>query len=228
MRGGAPSDSPRDRDTPRPPKGYIYISGYFLATDRRNCGGGKARIDNDPNFWDPPPTPPTWGICRPDLTRLVCPGDYAFFVLPARSKLPQMIYGYMRVSGVINHMEAFHTAALGAKRMRKGKNPNGNILVRADGSYHREADGGLHQDRFARIKESYVVGDLQKSEFLLDNEAKLHRLALSFVPALRKILGRSGSTPIEIISRKGRRLTESQIHQLLIWLGASARAEGPK
>jgi hypothetical protein len=44
--------------------------------------GGVGWLDNDPHFWEPPPT---WGICRTDSRRVVKVGDYIFFVLPKAS-----------------------------------------------------------------------------------------------------------------------------------------------
>ncbi len=118
-------------------QGRIYISGAFTTINPSN-----GRLNKDPHFWT---MPPTWGICRTDYRKTINIGDYAFFVLPQTSELPQMIYGYLRVSEKITHIEAFDRPELQEKRMGN-KNPNGNIIVNAKGQYNR-FDYNIHKDR---------------------------------------------------------------------------------
>lgn len=79
----------------RPMKGRIYISGAFTTVVHSKCKQ-LGELDNDPHFWE---SPPTWGICRPDIRELLNfkNDNYIFFVLPKKSDLPQMIYGYMKI-----------------------------------------------------------------------------------------------------------------------------------
>ncbi len=144
-------------------------------------------------------------------------GDYVFYVLPRSAELPQMVYSFLRVADIITHEEAFRTPSLEGKRMRKGKNPNGNIIVNAKGDYH-PADAGVHRDRFKRIRKRYVVGDPEESEFLLTDTRRLRRLAGDFVATLNRILGKTARTPFVAITRYGRTLNEGQTKQLLSWL----------
>src|SRR3989344_1847713 len=85
-------------------KGYIYIAGSFLNPDTIKCARSSNWIDNDPHIYS---KPFTWGICRYDLRNAADPGDYVFFVLPKRSRLPQTIFAYMKISKIITHKEAY-------------------------------------------------------------------------------------------------------------------------
>ncbi len=202
-------------------KGYIYIAGYFLATGRSSCGEGPGRIDNDPNFWDGPPTPPTWGICRPDLRERVTDGDYVFFVSPRRSALGQTVFGYMQVLEDTDHATAFHRPELRPKRMRVGKNPNGNILVTGQGKYNRKADAGAHEHNFERIQAHYVIGNPQSSWFgLLDAEtrANLSQKAVEFPRVLREVFDLPGERPIDIITRAGKEMNQAEVEALRRWV----------
>jgi hypothetical protein len=60
------------------------------------------------------------------------------------------------------------------------KNPNGNIIVDADGHYNR-FDGGVHADRFDKIKRYYIIGDTVQSKFLSEDRIKLLAPKLDFV-----------------------------------------------
>ena len=54
-------------------KGFIYIAGTFEKVSQPKDKSDWR--DNDPHFWS---SPPTWGICRPDLRERVDIGDYVF------------------------------------------------------------------------------------------------------------------------------------------------------
>jgi hypothetical protein len=192
-------------------KGFIYIASAFHTVNRSKCGQGGQWVDNDPHFWN---EPPTWGICRNDLRRLCRNGDYIFFVLPRRGRHPQMIFGYIRVEEKISHLAAYHRADLRQKRMGN-KNPNGNIIVDAKGRYNR-FDAGVHQPQFDRLKKEYVLGDPANSRMLDDRG--IRTLAPSFLSTLRSIIGIEGARAIDIISRRGRELTDAQVKRLLAWL----------
>jgi hypothetical protein len=190
---------------------FIYIAGSFETVNRSKCGRGKAWIDNDPHFWS---DPPTWGICRNDLRRKTTIGNYVFFVLPKTGKHPQMIFGYMKVEDKISHFDAYHRPQLLSKRMGN-KNPNGNIIVDARGQYNR-FDAGAHKHIFDKIKKEYVIGKKETSKFLTAKEIKL--LSPNFLGKLSQITGKKGNRPIDIISRYGLDLSNSQAQHLIAWI----------
>jgi hypothetical protein len=191
---------------------FIYIAGSFETVNRSKCGRGKAWIDNDPHFWS---DPPTWGICRNDLRQKTYPGNYIFFVLPKNGKHPQMIFGYMKVEEKISHIDAYHHPQLVLKRMGN-KNPNGNIIVDSHGKYNL-FDGSAHKNIFDKIKKEYAIGKQETSKFLTANEIK--SLAPNFVAKLSQITRKEGNRPIDIISRYGLELSNSQVQQLIAWIG---------
>jgi hypothetical protein len=193
-------------------KGYIYISGAFMTVKRSKCHG-TGWLDNDPHFWN---QPPTWGICRTDRRRCVKRGDYVFFVLPKGAEQPQMVYSYLRVLDKITHIEAYRRPSLMRKRMGPNKNPNGNIIVTADGEYNPWDGSPSHKQRFDDIKKHYVIGDPRKSEFLTIE--KIERLAPRFLGLLNSVFDTKGTTVFEVVRRGGRRLDAKQVRRLLRWL----------
>ncbi len=198
--------------------GRIFISGSFTTVDRNTCGQGGGWVDNDPHLWD---SPPTWGICRPDLRKLVHEGDYVFFVLPRASELPQTVYAYLRAREIITHMKAYNRPELRMKRMRRTRRgqPNGNIIVTRAGQYN-ELDGNPdHKRRFDSIKRHYVIGDAEHSRLL--SRAKIEAMAPAFADVLYGIFGVRAPRPIGVISRWGRVMTDSQANELLSWLRGS-------
>ncbi len=192
-------------------EGRIYISGVFTTVNRNKCGGGVGWLDNDPHFWEPPPT---WGICRTDFRRVIKVGDYIFFVLPKASELPQMVYGYFRVREKITHMQAFRRPELRHKRMAH-KKPNGNIITDAHGRYN-QFDDGHHKDRFDKIKPYYVIGDAKESKFF--SEETIRKFAPGFPAILNRVFGTRRKSVFGTIGRKGRRMSEEQVSRLLACL----------
>jgi len=190
-------------------KGRIYISGVFANLKYVKCRPNVDWLDNDPHFWS---SPPTWGICRTDFRGVMSKGDYIFFVLPKKTDLPQMVYGYFKIADHIDHLTAYHLFP--NKRMRE-TNPNGNIIVNADGTYN-QLDGGAHLSRFNQIKKHYIVGEIRDHCFL--KPVHIRRLAPLFLNTLNNIFNCDKNEIIKILTRKGRILNESQIYMLMNWL----------
>lgn len=196
-------------------QGRIYISSAFTNLRYVKCKPNSAWLDNDPHFWK---SPPTWGICRTDFRKQLNKDDYIFFVLPKYSKdekdldLPQMIYGYFKIVDHIDHLTAYKSFP--QKRMRN-TNPNGNIIVDANGHYN-EFDGDVHRSRFSQIRKHYIVGHRSKNKFLKPQE--IRRLAPTFLMTLNAIFQTDASDIFEVIGRKGRKLSDKQITRLLDWI----------
>jgi len=191
--------------------GYIYIASAFETVNRSSCGQAGSWIDNDPHFWT---DPPTWGICRPDLRAGASEKDVVYFVLSKHGRHPQMIFAYLTIKEIITHTQAFARPELLSKRMGN-KTPNGNIIVNARGEYNR-FDAGMHFDKFDRIKLRYAIGDPAESRMLSSRE--IQRLAPSFIRQLSCTIGKQGTSAVDFISRKGRKLTLSQVQALMHWL----------
>lgn len=202
-------------------KGAIYIAGAFRTVIKSKCGCRVDSPDNDPHFWS---TPPTWGICRPDLRERLDSGDYIFFVLPRKSDLPQSIFGYLKIDSVITHAEAYAHAGLTSKRMGN-KSPNGNIIVDKCGRYNRY-DGNVHKSNFDRIEKRFAVSNADDWVFL--NENAIRRSAESFMPMLRRILDSDGKMPIDLISRYGKTLGEGQVKALKEWVQSFTPSRGTR
>lgn len=192
-------------------KGYIYIASSFETVNRSACGQSGSWIDNDPHFWT---SPPTWGICRPDLRAGAREGDVVFFALPKNGRHPQSIFAYLTIEKIVSHSEAFRDMKLLSKQMGN-KTPNGNIIVNKNGLYNR-FDSGAHLRNFEKIKRHYAVGKIAESRMLSHHE--IQRLAPSFIEQLSLIMGKQGKSAFDIISRKGRKLSPDQVQALLTWI----------
>lgn len=190
-------------------QGRSYISSAFTSIKINKCKPINNWLDNDPHFWN---SPPTWGICRTGFKKNLGEGDYVFFVLPNNSELPQMIYAYMRIEEKITHLDAY--PRFPQKRMGN-KNPNGNIIVNQDGSYSK-FDLEIHKDRFNEITNYYLVGSKSESKFLTSKE--IEYLSRDFLKILQQVFNTNLTTIFKIIGRKGRVLNPGQIQTLLNWL----------
>lgn len=216
--------------------GYIYIAGYFDCLhnifESQLLIQKFKLIDNDPDFR----LPFTWGICRPDLREKVKEGDMIFFVLPKNNKhgLEQMIFAYITVKDIIKHKDAYHRSDLECKRMTTNIvtyrpfnskfSPyliaqKGNIIVDGNGNYNSlDID---HENNFERIKENYVIADMGNSKLLTLDEMK--NLSNNFLDKLLEITNYqntkgNGIRAIDIISKYGFTLNESQTKKLVDWL----------
>jgi hypothetical protein len=52
--------------------GMMYIANSFKTVGRTARERGNWPVDNDPHFWQ---SPPTWGICRNDLRKKATAGQ---------------------------------------------------------------------------------------------------------------------------------------------------------
>jgi len=196
--------------------GMMYIANSFKTVGRTAKARGRWPVDNDPHFWS---SPPTWGICRPDLRRKAKPGQTIFFVLSKHAQHPQMVFGYMRIARIVTHARAYRL--LPGKRMG-AHDPNGNIIVGRTGRYN-VWDEGHHRHNFLKIRQRYAIGDPAASRFL--TEQQLIAKAQGFLPTLRQVLGtpagRDGTRAIDFITRAGcHALREDQVAALRRWVDA--------
>jgi len=97
------------------------------------------------------------------------------------------------------------------------KNPNGNILTDHNGNYN-SLDGGAHEHIFEKVKERYAVGYKDKSNIL--SKERIERLAPSFLSRLQAFTGKTGNRPIDIITRYGLELGDTQVEQFVAWVNA--------
>lgn len=190
--------------------GMMYIANSFKTVGRTANERTHWPADNDPHFWC---SPPTWGICRPDLRKKVLPGQTIFFVLSKYAQHPQMIFGYMKVFEVVSHLAAHRK--LPQKRMC-GLFPDGNIIVNAAGGYNRW-DAWSHEHNFQKIRGRYAIGDPAASRFLTPQQ--IASKAPQFLAILKEVLGGQGDRAIDYISRAGRQaLTGEQVRALTSWI----------
>jgi hypothetical protein len=80
---------------------------------------------------------------------------------------------------------------------------------------------GVHRRIFDKVKSEYAVGDPARSRLLSARD--IAHLAPQFMSTLGGILGNDGARPIDLISRYGRKLSDTQTEMFLHWLDGRDR-----
>jgi hypothetical protein len=151
------------------------------------------------------------GACRPDFRRQVKEGDNIFVISGKIPNSRQLIMGGFEVAEKISANDAYKRFPEQRLRQREDGQLTGNIIVDADGAQH-PLDS--HENFINRVQ-NYIVGTnclaLQTPEEIsLGREETLD--------ILRKIFGKNGESPIQMVGHFGRELTEDQVKLLREWL----------
>ena len=155
---------------------------------------------------------PTLGACRPDIRRLLVPGDLIFVVSGSVPGIPQFIFGGFEVAEKIDAMAAYRRfPALRLHRLSDGQ-IRGNIIVDARGKRHQL---DTHEvETFERRIVDYVVG---KNPIALVEPDEIARARDETVQLLRDVLGKPGTRPIDIMGRASK-LDHQQAGYIQDWM----------
>jgi hypothetical protein len=162
---------------------------------------------------------PTLGACRPDIRKQLQIGDHIFVISGKLPLVKQFVMGGFEIASKVPATEAYKMfPELRLRRLANGE-LTGNIIVGPDGRQHSLDD---HNSFDKRIKD-YVVGT---NLIAVSTPEEISRAREETVEALREILKRDGSSPIDIVGRWGCKLNETQVSQLREWLLQLKAAEG--
>lgn len=156
---------------------------------------------------------PSMGTCRPDLRRMVKPGDHIFVISGSRGRsIPQYVIGGMQIDKKLNdQLEALRLRPENALRF-DGNHRAGNIITLPDGTQHPldEHDKRDRNKFESRIK-NYILG---KNPVLLETPREIEIGRDRSVGILSNIFNVPGYRMQQVVGR-GRKLSNAQVDQLL-------------
>ncbi|MBL7091463.1 MULTISPECIES: hypothetical protein [unclassified Acidovorax] len=152
---------------------------------------------------------PTMGSCRPDLRRLVRPGDQIFVISGSMGpKHRQYVIGGLEIAEKLeDQLAALRKFPENALRFEAGKKI-GNIIVTADG-YQHPRDTHKPESFENRIK-NYLVG---QNPVVLESPREVELGRERTVDILSSLFDRSGPRVAQIVGRH-RKLTDEQADRL--------------
>jgi hypothetical protein len=152
---------------------------------------------------------PTMGSCRPDLRRLVRPGDQIFVISGSMGpKHRQYVIGGLEIAEKLeDQLAALRKFPENALRFEAGKKI-GNIIVTADG-YQHPRDNHKPESFENRIK-NYLVG---QNPVVLESPREVELGRERTVDILSSLFDRSGPRVAQIVGRH-RKLTDEQADRL--------------
>jgi hypothetical protein len=154
---------------------------------------------------------PTLGACRPDIRKKLQSGDHIFVISGRVPGFNQFVVGGFEIDSKIDASQAYKLFPEQRLRLREDGQLTGNIIVDANGTQH-QLDS---HDSFDRRIRNYVIGRSLISLVTPDEIADGRKQTLD---ALCEILQRKGETPVQVVTRFGKDLTERQVIQLREWL----------
>ena len=175
---------------------------YIFVSPGADPGAGLALVD--PMFGS---SRPSMGTCRPDLRRMVRPGDHIFVVSGSRGRTyQQYVIGGMQIDEKLeDQLEALRRLPQNQLAF-DGKQKSGNIIALPDGTQHPR---DRHSNFESRIK-NYVLG---KNEVVLETPKEVEIGRERSVDILSQLFDRPGSRIQEVMGRN-RRLSDAQADRL--------------
>jgi hypothetical protein len=163
---------------------------YIFVSPGSDPGAGRALVD--PMLTS---SKPSMGSCRPDLRRMVKPGDHIFVVSGSLGRsYPQYVIGGMQIDEKLDdQLEALRRLP---ENMLKfdGKEKRGNIIALPDGTQHPM---DRHSKFESRIK-NYVLG---KNAVVLETAREVQIGRERTVEILADLFNRTGSRVQQVMGR---------------------------
>ncbi len=157
---------------------------------------------------------PSLGACRPDVRRVVKPGDHVFAISGKVPGHSQFILGGFEVAEKISAMDAYRHYPEQRLSRRDDGEIAGNVIVDVRGRKHR-LDHHKAGKAFQRRISDYLVGC---NPVALVTPAEIARGRRETLDVLARVLGKLGSSPFDLLGRSAKTLTEPQVRLLLEWL----------
>jgi hypothetical protein len=181
------------------------VSSYIFISPRSDPGMGRPLAD--PLLTSG--SRPTMGTCRPDLRRLVRPGDQIFVISGSMGpKHRQYVIGGLEIAEKLaDQLAALEKFPENALRFDAGKKM-GNIIVTPDGYQHPQ-DTHPPETFEKRIK-NYLVG---QNPVVLETPREIELGRERTIDILSGLFNRSGPRVAQIVGRH-RKLTDEQADRL--------------
>jgi hypothetical protein len=181
---------------------------YIFVSPGSDPGAGLALVD--PMLSS---SKPSMGTCRPDLRRMVKPGDHIFVISGSRGRtIPQYVIGGMQIDKKLDdQLEALRHRPDNALRF-DGKQRSGNIIALPDGTQDpRDNHDKRDREKFESRIKNYILG---KHPVMLDTPKEVEIGRARSVGILGNIFAIPGHRMQQVVGR-GRKLSNAQVDQLL-------------
>lgn len=185
---------------------------YIFVSPGSDPGAGRSLVDPILSS-----SKPSMGTCRPDLRRMVKPGDHIFVISGSRGRtIPQYVIGGMEIDKRLeDQLEALRHRPENALRF-DGKERAGNIIALPDGTQDpRDDHDKRDREKFASRIKNYILG---KNPVILETPKEVEIGRDRSVGILSNIFDVPGHRMQQVVGR-GRKLSHAQVDQLLRALG---------
>jgi len=183
------------------------VSSYIFVSPGSDPGAGLALVD--PMLSS---SRPTMGTCRPDLRRMVKPGDHIFVISGSRGRtIPQYVIGGMQIDEKLeDQLEALRRMPQNSLRF-DGEQRVGNIIALPDGTQDpRDDHDKRDHDKFEKRIKNYVLG---KDAVILETQKEVEIGRDRSVRILSNLFGVNGHRMQQVVGR-GRKLSPMQVDLL--------------
>lgn len=154
---------------------------------------------------------PSLGACRPDVRRKIRVGDHVFVISGKIKNAKQFIMCGFEVVRKMDARDAYFAFPERRLCLREDGQLSGNIIVDANGAKHPLDDHPTFSSRLP----NYLIGD---KNIAPTSPCEIAPCREQTLDVLREVLGKNGSSPIEIVGRWGSQLTEEQVYGIRDWL----------
>lgn len=181
---------------------------YIFVSPGSDPGAGLALVD--PMLSS---SKPSMGTCRPDLRRMVRPGDHIFVISGSRGRtIPQYVIGGMQIDNKLqDQLEALRRHPENALRF-DGTQRAGNIIALPNGTQHPRDDHDMRDHaKFENRIKNYILG---RDPVLLETPKEVEIGRDRSVGLLSNIFDVQGTRMQQVVGR-GRKLSNPQVDRLL-------------
>lgn len=178
-------------------KAYIFVS-------PRSDPGIGVRLD-DPIFG----RITTMGQCRPDLRRLIKPGDHIFVISGTNKGVSQYVIGGFEVDEKLDALLAHKRFPDLRLKIENGEKV-GNIIVDGQGKHHPLDHHPEHN--FKRRIQNYLVG---RNHIQLNTDSEIRLGRENSLEILKEIFNTPRARKIREIIGRSARMDEAQVDKLL-------------
>lgn len=178
------------------------MSSYIFVSPGSDPGAGRLLVDPILNV-----AKPTMGTCRPDLRRMVKPGDHIFVISGSLGRsYRQYVIGGMEIDEKLDdQLQALRLLPENALSF-DGEQKKGNIIAMPDGTQHPR---DYHSKFASRIK-NYIIG---KDPVVLETPREVELGRERSLDILSDIFGKEGTRVQHVVGRS-RKLSDSQVERL--------------
>ena len=152
---------------------------------------------------------PSLGACRPDIRKAVKPGDHIFTItgkLPASLEKNQYIMCGFEVAEKIDALDAYLRFPKQRLKLSDDGQLHGNIIVDRLRNQH-PLDQHPSGSKFDRRIKNFVVG---KNLVTPTSPGEISKARNQTMDILRRVLGKLGQNPFELIGKSGKNLNENR------------------